>query len=82
MDAIKSKMGHLEKTNAELVKKNEVMEKEKDSHANQQKQFKDTMVKGVCSRVRWCVRVLVSRLVERLMLHKHFAKASYTCMNE
>ena len=47
MDAIKSKMGHLEKSNAELVKKNEGLEKEKDSHANQQKVFKDTMVKGV-----------------------------------
>ena len=43
MDAIKSKMGHLEKTSAELTKKHEEMTKES---TRKESSFKDTMAKG------------------------------------
>ena len=46
MEAIKSKMNHLEKTNAELVAKNEELVKEKNAYTEKEAKFSDTMVKG------------------------------------
>ena len=46
MDAIRSKMSHLEKTNAELVSKCDALQKENDGSKIKEASFSETMGKG------------------------------------